>query len=131
MLKGARVAVTIPAQDLKRAKQFYADKLGLTPAEESPEGHVYRMEDGTEFLLFQSSGKASGAHTQMGLDVDDVHAEVKELKARGVQFEEYDLPGLKTVDSVADIGPGKAAWFKDSEGNLIAIGLRIPVGASR
>jgi catechol 2,3-dioxygenase-like lactoylglutathione lyase family enzyme len=131
MLKGASVIATIPTQDLKRAKQFYADKLGLTPTEETPEGLTYQMDDGTAFLLFLSSGKASGAHTQMGLDVDDVHAEVKDLKARGVQFEEYDLPGLKTVDSVADIGPGQAAWFKDSEGNLIAIGLRVPVGAAR
>ncbi len=131
MLKNARVAAAIPAQDLKRAKAFYADKLGLTPTEERPGGFLYQFADGTGFLLFESSGKASGSHTQMAFDVDDVHAEVKELKARGLKFEEYDSPGLKTVDSVADIGPTKVAWFRDSEGNLIGVGLRVPVGASR
>jgi len=131
MLKSARVLATIPTQDLNRAKQFYADKLGLTPTEETPAGLVYQMDDGTGFLLFVSSGKASGGHTQMALDVDDIQAEVKELKARGVQFEDYDFPGLKTVDSIADVGSTKAAWFKDGDGNLVAIGLRVPVGAAR
>jgi len=131
MLKNARVAAAIPAQDLNRAKAFYADKLGLTPTEELPGGLLYQFADGTGFLLFESSGKASGSHTQMAFDVEDVHAEVKELKARGLKFEEYDSPGLKTVDSVADIGPTKVAWFKDSEGNLMGVGLRVPVGASR
>jgi predicted enzyme related to lactoylglutathione lyase len=131
MLKNARVAAAIPVQDLTRAKAFYADKLGLTPTEERPGGLLYQVADGTGFLLFESSGKASGSHTQMAFDVEDVHAEVKELKARGLKFEEYDSPGLKTVDSVADIGPTKVAWFKDSEGNLMGVGLRVPVGASR
>jgi len=77
MLKDAHVAVTIPSQDLKRARQFYADKLGLTPAEETPAGLEYKVGDGSGFLLFQSSGKASGAHTQMAFDVDDVRADHK------------------------------------------------------
>jgi catechol 2,3-dioxygenase-like lactoylglutathione lyase family enzyme len=131
MLKDAHVAVTIPSQDLKRARQFYADKLGLTPAEETPAGLEYKVGDGSGFLLFQSSGKASGAHTQMAFDVDDVRAEVKNLRARGLSFEEYDFPGFKTVDGVADTGGSPTAWFKDSEGNLIAIGQRVRVGAGR
>ena len=121
MLETTNVYATIPAQDLERAKSFYADKLGLKPTEERPEGLRYRGANG-EFLLFESSGSASGAHTQLGWDVDDVEAAVAELRGRGVVFEEYDLPGFKTVDGIAEIAGEKGAWFKDSEGNLLAIG---------
>jgi catechol 2,3-dioxygenase-like lactoylglutathione lyase family enzyme len=120
MLKDATFQATIPAQDLERARRFYADKLGLTPAEESPAGLRFDG-GGTRFLLFPSSGAASGAHTQMGFDVGDIEVEVAGLKARGVTFEEYDFPGLKTVGGIADVGPGRAAWFKDSEGNLLGV----------
>lgn len=123
-LADSNVNATIPARDLERAKIFYADKLGLKPDEERPEGLRYRCGDG-EFVLFESSGEASGAHTQLGWDVDDVEATVAELRANGVIFEEYDLPGLKTVEGIAEIAGDKGAWFKDSEGNLLAIGGRI------
>ncbi len=66
-------------------------------------------------------GAASGAHTQVGFRVDDIEAEVGQLRDKGVVFEEYDFPGLKTENGIAQIGPGRSAWFKDSEGNLIAI----------
>ncbi len=79
------------------------------------------MPEGTGFLLFLSQGKASGTHTQMGWMVDNIEAEVAELQRRGVVFEEYDTPGLKTINGVATIGTEKAAWFKDSEGNLLAV----------
>lgn len=121
MLENSNVYATIPAQDLERAKSFYADKVGLKPEEETPEGIRYRCGNG-RFLLFESSGAASGDHTQMGWDVDDIEAAVVELQGRGVVFEEYDLPGLKTVNGVAEIAGEKAAWFKDSEGNLLALG---------
>lgn len=124
----ARAAATIPAQDLERAKRWYSEKLGFTP-QESPAGVIFELSDGTGFLLFSSNGKASGDHTQMALEVDDVDGTVKELKGRGVRFEEYDLPGLKTVDGIADFEGARSAWFKDSEGNLLAVGPRIPVGA--
>jgi catechol 2,3-dioxygenase-like lactoylglutathione lyase family enzyme len=123
MLANSDVYATIPAQDLERAKSFYADKLDLKPIEERPEGLRYRCGNGG-FLLFESSGAASGDHTQMGWDVDDVEAAVAELRGRGVVFEEYDLPGFKTVNGIAEIAGEKGAWFKDSEGNLLAIGER-------
>jgi catechol 2,3-dioxygenase-like lactoylglutathione lyase family enzyme len=125
MLDSANVYATIPAQDLERARSFYADKLGLQPAEERPEGLRYTCGDGS-FLLFQSSGEASGSHTQLGWDVDDIEAAVATLRENGVVFEEYDLPGFKTVDGIADIAGERGAWFKDSEGNLLAIGERTP-----
>jgi len=130
MLKSSRVAARIPATNLERAKAFYADKLDLEPSEERPGGLLYRCGEG-EFALFASAGAASGDHTQMAWEVEDIEATVAELSARGLVFEEYDLPGLKTVDGIAEVAgnyPSKggvgerAAWFRDSEGNLLGIG---------
>jgi catechol 2,3-dioxygenase-like lactoylglutathione lyase family enzyme len=133
MLSKSRVAIRLPAQDLERARVFYAEKLGLEPVEERPGGLLYRGASG-EFGLFTSAGAPSGEHTQMGFEVDDIDTTVAALRRRGVVFEEYDLPGLKTVDGIAEIsgnypskGTGeRAAWFKDSEGNMLGIGQPIP-----
>jgi catechol 2,3-dioxygenase-like lactoylglutathione lyase family enzyme len=133
-LAHAQVQARLPAQDLDRARTWYAEKLGLRPTEERPGGLRYRCGD-TAFGVFASAGQASGAHTQMGFFVDDLAATVAELRDRGVVFEEYDLPGLRTVDGMAEIEghyPSenawgeRAAWFHDSEGNLIGLGERIP-----
>jgi catechol 2,3-dioxygenase-like lactoylglutathione lyase family enzyme len=130
MLGSSDVAARLPAQDLERARSFYADKLGLEPSEERPGGLRYRC-GGGKFSLFQSSGAASGDHTQMAWEVDDIEVVVEELRRRGVVFEEFDLPGMKTVDGIAEVagnypsdgGVGeRAAWFRDSEGNLLGIG---------
>jgi len=126
MLERALVESTIPAQDLERARAFYAEKLGLTPTSEERIGLRYRLADGTRFRLFRSGGKASGAHTQMALMVEAISAIVQDLRSRGVNFEEYDSPGLKTTDGIADVGYARAAWFKDSEGNLIGISQPSP-----
>jgi catechol 2,3-dioxygenase-like lactoylglutathione lyase family enzyme len=129
MLKNGRVATRLPAQNLQRAKKFYAEKLGLEPVEKREGGLRYECAAG-EFALFESAGTASGDHTQMGWEVDDIDATVGELRARGVVFEEYDFPGLETIDGIADIEgnyPSKSsgergAWFRDSEGNMLGIG---------
>jgi predicted enzyme related to lactoylglutathione lyase len=130
LIERAVVESTIPAQDLQRAKTFYAEMLGLTPSSEERIGLRYRLADGTRFRLFRSGGKASGAHTQMALMVEDLAAAVQELRSRGVNFEEYDSPGLKTTDGIADVGYARAAWFKDSEGNLIGISQPAAAAAS-
>ena len=133
MLSKGRTATRIPAQDLQRARTFYLEKLGLEPSEERPGGLLYRCASG-EFALFESSGAASGTHTQMGWEVDDIEATVAGLRGRGVEFEEYDEPELVTHDGIADVignypskgGIGeRGAWFRDSEGNLLAIGQPI------
>jgi catechol 2,3-dioxygenase-like lactoylglutathione lyase family enzyme len=132
MLQAGRLAARIPVQDLDRARAFYADKLGLEPIEERPGGLLYRCASG-EFALFKSAGASTGAFTQMGWEVDDVDATVAELRRRGVVFEDVDLPGLTTVDGIAEIAgnyPSKgrgerAAWFRDSEGNMLGIGQPI------
>jgi catechol 2,3-dioxygenase-like lactoylglutathione lyase family enzyme len=124
------VATRLPAQDLERARAFYAERLGLEPADERPGGLLYRM-GGGEFALFLSAGRASGEHTQMAIEVADLEATVAELKGRGVVFEEYDAPGLRTRGGIAEIEgnyPSKeargerGAWFRDSEGNLLGLG---------
>jgi catechol 2,3-dioxygenase-like lactoylglutathione lyase family enzyme len=133
MLSTAKVATRLPAQDLGRARAFYSERLGLDPVEERPGGLLYRG-GGAEFGLFESAGEPSGQHTQMGWEVEDIEATVRELSDRGVVFEEYDLPGLTTVDGIAEIegnypskGRGeRAAWFRDSEGNMLGIGQPIP-----
>lgn len=136
MLEHGHVATRLPAQDLARARRYYRDKLGLEPTEERPGGLLYRCASG-EFALFESAGAASGTFTQMAWQVEDIAATVATLRARGVVFEEYDIPGLSTVEGVAEIAgnyPSKGsagergAWFKDSEGNLLAIGQ--PLGAA-
>jgi catechol 2,3-dioxygenase-like lactoylglutathione lyase family enzyme len=130
VLKDGRIATRIPVRDLDRARRFYADKLGLEPSEERPGGLLYRCASG-EFALFESAGTSPGTFTQMGWDVDDVDATVAELKTRGVVFEEVDLPGLKTIDGIAEVsgnypskgGKGeRAAWFRDIDGNMFGIG---------
>jgi catechol 2,3-dioxygenase-like lactoylglutathione lyase family enzyme len=133
MLDASDVATRLPAQDLERARRFYADKLGLEPVEERPGGLRYRCGSG-QFALFESAGAPSGTHTQMAWVVDDIEAVVEELRRRGVVFEEVDVPGLRTVNGIAEVegnypsagGIGeRAAWFRDSEGNLLGIGQPI------
>ena len=121
MLSDARFETALPCSDLERAKSFYADRLGLTPVGEGPAGAWYEGRDGTRFILFPSSGSASGSHSQMGFMVADLNAEVAALKQRGVQFEEYDFPGFDKATGIADLGGARTAWFKDSEGNLLGL----------
>ncbi len=121
MLAGKPVHTTLPAADIERARSFYSEKLGLTPESESPAGVLYRCGEATRFMVYPTQGSPSGAHTQMSWEVDNIEAEVAELKATGVVFEEYDFPNLKTENGVAAIGPLKVAWFKDSESNLLGI----------
>jgi catechol 2,3-dioxygenase-like lactoylglutathione lyase family enzyme len=128
-LERARTATRLPAQDLGRARAFYSEKLGLEPVEEREGGLLYRC-GGTEFALYESAGAASGDHTQMGFEVEDIEAVVEELRGRGVVFEEYDFPGLTTVNGIAEIegnypskGRGeRGSWFRDSEGNMLGLG---------
>jgi catechol 2,3-dioxygenase-like lactoylglutathione lyase family enzyme len=129
MLADARVSTRLPVKDLERARRFYSEKLGLEPVEERPGGLRYKCGGGS-FALFQSAGAASGTHTQIAFEVDDIEATIAALRARGVVFEEYDVPGFKTVNGIADIkgnypskGVGeRGAWFRDSEGNVLGLG---------
>jgi catechol 2,3-dioxygenase-like lactoylglutathione lyase family enzyme len=121
MLQGRRLLPTIPASDLGRAQAWYADKLGLTPDQEEPEALLYRSGADRLFLLFASSDAGTAQHQLGAWLVEDLAAEVAELRGRGVVFEDYDQPGLRTVDGIAITPVGKAAWFKDSEGNVLTM----------
>jgi predicted enzyme related to lactoylglutathione lyase len=123
MLNQSAVEANIPAADVDRARQFYADRLGLMPVGEF-DGAVlrYRTDSGTFFNVYQTQFAGQAGHTIAQFHVADVDQEVRDLTAKGVQFEVYDMPGVEWNGSVATIpGMGKAAWFKDSEGNILCV----------
>jgi catechol 2,3-dioxygenase-like lactoylglutathione lyase family enzyme len=112
----------LPAQDVERARAFYAEKLGVKPYLEIHNDLYYNLA-GVTFIIFPSSGTPSGSHDQLGLVVETPEAEVARLRSRGVTFESYPPPPGATIhDGIMNLGAVKAAWFKDSEGNLISIG---------
>jgi catechol 2,3-dioxygenase-like lactoylglutathione lyase family enzyme len=125
MLTDLDIMAVLPAKDINRAKDFYRDKLGLEPAETPEEDSLmYRGGHGTGFLVYQTDNAGSAKNTQMGWTTDNLEREVEELRARGVVFEDYDQPGLKTENGIATNEWGKAAWFLDSEGNILNISQR-------
>lgn len=122
MLKDLDIIAVLPAKDIARAKGFYRDVLGLEPADTMDEQNLlYRCGNGTAFLLYETDNAGTAKNTQMGWATDDVEAEAEELRGRGVVFEEYDFPGLKTENGIATTPAGKAAWFLDTEGNILNI----------
>jgi catechol 2,3-dioxygenase-like lactoylglutathione lyase family enzyme len=122
MLNDSTVTANVPASDLDRARSFYADTLGLTPVDENPGGLVYTTAGGTSFFLYQTEFAGQAGHTIAQWHVSNVGDEVKALKAKGLQFEHYDMPGVTWDGDVATMeGMGSAAWFKDSEGNIMCL----------
>jgi catechol 2,3-dioxygenase-like lactoylglutathione lyase family enzyme len=132
-LNNAHTVSKLPAQDLERARAFYRDKLGLEPVEERAGGLRYLC-GATEFHLFESAGRPSGASTQMGFEVEDLEVTLAGLRDRGVIFERFDMPGFESrgdaivaPDNYPSKGTGElGAFFYDSEGNLI--GIAQPIG---
>lgn len=120
MLSNLEIYAVIPASDLGRAREFYEDKLGLKPEEERDEGLIYKVKD-SKFLLYETSFAGTAQNTSATWVTDDLDSEMADLRSRGVEFEEYDFPGLKTVNGVMADENGRAAWFKDSEGNILAL----------
>ena len=123
MLNDSRVEANIPASDLNRARDFYADKLGLTPSGEFAGVQLmYRTAGGTSFNVYQTQYAGQAGHTIAQFHVDDIESQVRDLKAKGVVFEVYDMPGVTWAGEIASIpGMGRAAWFKDSEGNILCV----------
>ena len=125
MLKDSNIMAVLAAKDINRAKDFYRDKLGIEPSDSMEEGSLmYSCGQGTGFLIYQTENAGTAKNTQMGWETDNLEREMEELRGRGVVFEEYDFPGLKTENGVATADWGKAAWFLDSEGNIINIAQR-------
>jgi predicted enzyme related to lactoylglutathione lyase len=123
MLNDSLVEANIPASDLDRARDFYADKLGLTPAAEfGGQQLTYKTAGGTRFNIYLTSYAGQAGHTIAQIHVDDLETEVRDLSTKGVVFETYDMPGVEWQGQIASLpGLGRAAWFKDSEGNILCL----------
>jgi predicted enzyme related to lactoylglutathione lyase len=124
MLSTAPIRAYIPASDVARARKFYEHTVGLTPKEDYAGGVIYECA-GTEVFMYPTSNAGTSKASQAYWQVADVEAEVAELKARGVVFEEYDMPGVEMRNNIAVGGGAKTAWFKDTEGNILAISQRL------
>ena len=120
MLNDQPIRPTIPAADLDRAKRFYQDTLGLKIAEERGDGIAFESGE-TTFYVYPSAFAGGSQATLAGWMVSDLEGIMADLRSRGVTFEEYDMPQMKTVDGIATGGGAMAAWFKDSEGNIMAL----------
>jgi predicted enzyme related to lactoylglutathione lyase len=125
MLKDASIVPYIPVTNVARARKFYEEKVGLKPREEYAGGVIYDCGGGSWVFMYPSAGAGTSKASTAFWTVEDVVKEVADLKARGVVFEEYDMPSLKTVNSIATGGGAMTAWFKDSEGNILAVSQRI------
>lgn len=111
----------IPAKDVARARRFYEEQLGFTLKQEVAGGAVYESAGGTACFVYPTPNAGTSLASQAFWQVDDVDREVIELKARGVAFEQYDMPGARSPTGAITAGGAKAAWFKDTEGNILAI----------
>jgi catechol 2,3-dioxygenase-like lactoylglutathione lyase family enzyme len=116
---------TIPAKDLEGTRRFYEDVLELEVMMENPAGIVYRSGD-SMLTLYPTEFGGKAEHTLGGFVVNDFDAAAAKLREKGVKFEDYDMPGIKTVDGVAELGGMKGAWFKDPEGNILSIAQMPP-----
>ena len=121
MLTRAPVMTMLPVKDLERARDFYVNKLGLEAEGLAADGKFVLRASGTKFGLIPKPEGTKAEHTAVSFEVEDVAAEIKTLKGRGVVFEDYDFPGFKTVDHMIVLGTDKAAWFKDTEGNILCL----------
>ncbi len=121
MLQKFPMIAYIPAKDLARARRFYEETLGFTPKEEIAGGVVYESAGGTSCFMYPTPNAGTSLASQAFWQVDDVDREIIELKARGVVFEDYGIPGAHSPAGAVTAGGAKAAWFKDSEGNIMAI----------
>jgi catechol 2,3-dioxygenase-like lactoylglutathione lyase family enzyme len=120
------LGTTIPAKDVDGTRRFYEDVLGAQVMMEDPGGIIYRSGD-SYFSLDPTEYAGTAQHTLGAFMVRDVKATVAELRGKGVRFEDYDLPGLKTVNGIAELGGMRGAWFKDPEGNILSV-VQLPAG---
>jgi len=121
MLQRSPMYAYIPAKDVDRARRCYEEKVGLKPKQEVAGGVIYEFGKGTACFLYPTPNAGTSRASQAFWQVDQIEHEVAELKKRGVSFEEYDMPGMKGENSIYTGGGAKAAWFKDSEGNILAV----------
>ena len=121
MLSDSAVTTMLPVKDMDRARKFYEGCLGLAPGGFKPDGKFVYAVGGSTLALFPKPAGTKADHTAISFRVADIAAAIEELQRTGVAFEDYDFPGLKTVDHVCVLGAEKAAWFMDTEGNCLCI----------
>ena len=121
MLQKSPMFAYLPVKDLARARQFYEEKLGFQPKREMSGGVVYAFGGDTACFMYPPPNAGTSKASQAFWQVDDVEREVAQLKSKGIVFEEYDMPDIETKNGIATGGGAKTAWFKDSEGNILAI----------
>ncbi len=122
MLTKAAVTTILPVKDMVRARAFYQDKLGLEPKGFAADGnYLFGCGGEAHIALITKPEGTKAEHTALSFEVRGIEGVIEELKAKGVVFEDYDFPNLKTVDHVCVLGSDKAAWFKDSEGNYLCV----------
>ena len=121
MLQESPMFAYLPVKDLPRARQFYEKQLGFAPKSELGGGVLYEFARGTACFMYPTPNAGTSRASQAFWQVEDVEREVADLRGRGVVFEEYNYPGLKTVNGIATAGGAKSAWFKDPDGNILAL----------
>lgn len=126
MLHAFPMYAYIPARDMARARKFYEGTVGLKPKMEINGGVVYEFAGGTACFLYTTPNAGTSQASQAFWDVKDVDKLIGDLKARGVKFEDYDMPGERSPAGAVIAGGAKAAWFKDSEGNIMALIENLP-----
>jgi predicted enzyme related to lactoylglutathione lyase len=124
MLRTSPIRAYIPASDVARARKFYEGTVGLVPKVEYSGGVIYDC-GGSEVFLYPTPNAGTSKASQAFWQVSNVEAEVADLKSRGVKFEEYDMPGIRMKNGIATGGGAKTAWFKDTEGNILAVSQRL------
>jgi predicted enzyme related to lactoylglutathione lyase len=122
MFENASVSAVLPASDIGRAKSFWHDTFGLDPVDQfAPDAVMYEI-NGTRILVYETEFAGTAQSTALAIDVPDFEAAMAELRSKGVEFNDYDLPGVKTVDGVAEYDGNRVSWFNDSEGNIVSLG---------
>jgi catechol 2,3-dioxygenase-like lactoylglutathione lyase family enzyme len=121
VLTRAPLTTMLPVKDLERARRFYVDQLGLEPEGLAADGKFLLRVNGSTLALFPKPEGTKAEHTVVSFKVQNISAAIRELKGRGVEFADYDLPGFKTVEHVCVLGSEKAAWFQDPEGNILCL----------
>jgi catechol 2,3-dioxygenase-like lactoylglutathione lyase family enzyme len=121
MLTNSKAIAMLPVVDMARARTFYEQTLGLPVPRVPPNGEARYETGGQRFALYKRATPTRADHTALSFEVSDITSEMKALRSRGVRFEDYDLPGLKTHDGVCVLGGERAAWFRDPEGNILCI----------
>ena len=122
MLSTAPLTTVLPVKDMDRARRFYEQALGLKPAGFGADGNfIFACSGNSSIALIVKPEGTKAEHTAISFQVEGIEQRIAELKERGVVFEDYDLPGLKTVEHVCVLGSHRAAWFKDTEGNYLCL----------